>query len=854
MICLRASLSLVLLAGCVVLGLRAEVPAPPPPATYDVLIRYRIDALRNERVVQYFAMMRFLKSVGFERDPEEEVPPSEPEDVKAPPLHGFIPSANARKLLAERHVRTVRLMPKGAQLPEDKAQPVRVHLELATGFSPKIQRVLADQVRQVLSTLGFREGVGYDKKGNSRLVGSVPVGQLGALVNDLRDQPAAAKLGEPIQRVPPIRLVEVLPGMALPATRPAPPAVPKGQENLSADLRAFLAQDGKAAGPVRLEVILANAPTPEDAGWQQILKRAAPGLEIEGRLGALVTVRAAADQILALAAQPEVAAVRLPRTAQGKFHSLGKTADESATLSARELERLHRLGHRGKGTRVAIIAGDFRGWDRLPAGSRLVDLTRERNRDLQADPFPTGGDGTGHGTRCAQAVLRAAPETELTLIRIDPAAPYMVESAARAINGEPYRTLSMENRSADLNADRTALELRRERINEERRLMLEDFSQEEEAVKRREAFRQREAELERDERAYHDRLRRYLQHLRDVMALKNVRIVVCPLVWAEGHPVDGGSALSRYFDDRPFKGALWFQSAGDTRDQAWAGLFRDQDGNGVMEFAAPGAELPAGSWSRELNFLAWQAADGKPSRDLPQGAKIRVSIQWKEAHDPDAALPDQDPYREPLAKIRLVLLRQPDPTGTKRPADDMIVVAQSAGLPQRLTNSPTAATYEQTVEFTVPESGRYAVRVEGRAPESTRPANAPTLPILRQFGEMRARVFVATVAGGGRAIFHDFPTTTGSIGMPGDAHAVVTVSSSRSYGAEGPAFNLALLPKPNLLASDRAGDEGSTGLAASYAAGAAATVRSAGVPLGEWLAPLKVRPGGLLQVPTTWER
>jgi hypothetical protein len=536
-----------------------------------------------------------------------------------------------------------------------------------------------------------------------------------------------------------------------------------------------------------------------------------------------------------------------------EFQKLGKGTDEAAGgPSARELERLHKLGHRGKGTRVAVIDGDFRGWDQLPAGTRLVDLTRERNRDLQPDPYPTTGDGIGHGTRCAMALLRAAPEASLTLIRIDPAAPYMVQSAARAIGGESYRPIGMANRSADFDADRIALDQRREKILEERRLILEDFSQDEESLKRREAFRQRQAEFERDERAYHDRVRRYLQHQRDVAALKGIGVVVCPLVWAEGHPVDGGSALSRYFGDRPLKRVLWFQSAGDTRDQAWAGLFHDEDGNGVMEFVPAGAALPAGSWSRELNFLAWQTAGGKSVRELPQGAHVRVSIQWKEAHDPEAGQPGQDHYREPLAKLRLVVLRQPDPTGAKVPADDLIVVAESAGLPQRLVNSPTSATYEQTVEFTVSEPSRYAVRVEGRPPDGTRPANAPTLPFLKQSGEFRPRLFVTTLAGAGRAVFHDFPTATGSIGMPGDSRSVVTVGAARPYGATGPAFNLDLLPKPDLLAGDRDGEEGSAGLAASYAAGAAATVRSAGVSLGEWLTPLKVQPGGLLQVPTGW--
>jgi hypothetical protein len=52
--------------------------APPAPETYDVRISYRINAFRNERLLQYYEMLRFLKKAGFQRDPEEIVPESEP--------------------------------------------------------------------------------------------------------------------------------------------------------------------------------------------------------------------------------------------------------------------------------------------------------------------------------------------------------------------------------------------------------------------------------------------------------------------------------------------------------------------------------------------------------------------------------------------------------------------------------------------------------------------------------------------------------------------------------------------------------------------------------------------------------
>src|SRR5690349_20501778 len=116
-----------------------------------------------------------------------------------------------------------------------------------------------------------------------------------------------------------------------------------------------------------------------------------------------------------------------------------------------------------------------------------------------------------------------------------------------------------------------------------------------------------------------------LQFRKDLDDLKKVRIVNSGLIWNDGHPVDGGSALSRYFDDRPFKAALWFQAAGDARGQAWTGLFRDADDNGAMEFADADATLPKGAWTNELNFLAWQAGKESESLDFPAGAKLRFS-------------------------------------------------------------------------------------------------------------------------------------------------------------------------------------------------------------------------------------
>src|SRR5262249_22157646 len=160
----------------------------------------------------------------------------------------------------------------------------------------------------------------------------------------------------------------------------------------------------------------------------------------------------------------------------------------------------------------------------------------------------------------------------------------------------------------------------------------------------------------------------------------------------------------------------WFQSAGNTHGQSWFGMGRDDDGNGVLEFAQ--GPPPKGSWSRELNFLAWQPYAGARTPELPEGTKVRVSLQWHEAHDPDYFVRPGEPdrYRRPLAEMRLVLLRQRDPEGKEIPADVMDVVARSPVLPQRIDNQPSFSIYEAALEFTVEKAGRYAVRIEKATP------------------------------------------------------------------------------------------------------------------------------------------
>lgn len=705
----------------------------------------------------------------------------------------------------------------------------------------------------------------------------------------LRRLPAAAVRDLPIllRTDSPVRVIEVQPELPLPRPRPAPPAIAKGQEKLTPELRELLAA-GEAAKPQRLEVILSLTPDDSERTWRRDLTRAVPGLLIEGRVGPLVSVQVPPKELPALAALATVSTVRLPRSGQPRTAGLpAEKVDSAEALRGSGLLRLHSLNRKGQSVRLAVIDGDFRGWQalvgkKLPAQTRLLDLTAERNIDLKPDAPPTG-EGIGHGTHIALVAALAAPEAELLLVRIDPAAPYQMLTLARALNGERHRSINLDRRAADLEALRDDLDARRTALLKVRAVMLQkapDVSQKAALLQKKkkvpltadeedllkdieefEAYKKDQAKLDADEQDYQDRIKRYIRLEEELRDLRAVRVVTTGLAWTEGQPVDSGGALSRYFDDQPFRKALWFQAAGDTRGQAWAGLFRDRDGDGVMEYLPPGAPLPPQRWSPSLAFLSWQPAGGAATADVPANTRVRLSIQWREPHDPDFLRHGEDLYREPLASPRLLLLRQLDPAGAKQPADDFEVVAQTVGLPQRLDNEPGSAVYEQTVEFAVKDAGRYALRVEGRVPAGIRPAGVPTVPAAEKTWELRPRVFVETLAGPGRVVLADFATAEGSVGTPGDARQPITVGAADASGkpmpgsAPGPAFGMELLSRPAVLSRPVGAGEGpatGTSLSAGFAAGLAASALSAGAPADKFLRAMGTAPGEVLRVPDHW--
>src|SRR5207245_401484 len=91
---------------------------------------------------------------------------------------------------------------------------------------------------------------------------------------------------------------------------------------------------------------------------------------------------------------------------------------------------------------------------------------------------------------------------------------------------------------------------------------------------------------------------------------------------------------------------------------------------------------------------------------------------------------------------------------------DLEITAVSSSPAIRLHRTRNSGVYEQSVEFEVIAAGRFALRVEGRVPDTTRPASAPTLPSQRRFFELRPRIFVEVLdlasRARGRVVFQDY--------------------------------------------------------------------------------------------------
>lgn len=866
----------------------AQVAYPPRPEKYDVHFRYRIRADRDERIRQFREMEQFLKGVGFVPAPREDAD-LDAFDPTAERMNGTMPSANAARLFEDPRIQTAVFVPAGRQLPEDPAAPVQVRLILAGGLAAEQQRLLHEQVARHLARMGFREGVGYDTLNYRLLRGSLPVGNLFTLLKDLRGQPSGWFVPEaspeslplPMRSVLPVRLVEVLPDLPAdavpppPSAEPAPPpaGAPASSPKLTPELAALLADPAAQDRPLRVDLVLESEPGER---WQDVrfrIRTAADDVSVEGLVGLIAAVRAAHGRdVVRLAELPMVRSVRLPRAGSETAAPLaaGITGPNPAeVLAASRVADLHRIGYRGQGTRIAVVASEFPGVLRmvgrqLPANTRVIDLTAELNPDLL--PNPADPNRPGVGTVAALAASAAAPAAEVVLIRVDPNAFHQLLTVARAASGDPSYSEAMQSRSQELVSRAESLTIRRTVVTAQYQRAFTTLSDEPAAAKARQEARAALDQLVADEQAYNAAVERFTAVKSAVDSLRGTAVVVNTLVWDTGFPQDGLSALSRLLEERflprPTRSALhadreppaptWVQAASTAVGQVWAGPFRDADDNGALEFAPADGTLPKGRWTRELNFLGFEPSGGQVVAALPAGLKLRITVQWREPRLEAGVF-----TREPAFPFTIRLLRQLDPEGKAVASDELVEVARSVGNPVRLLETAGSAAYEQTLEVTVPAEGVYALLLEGGS------AMEGLLPVQRRGMEFTPRVVIQPAdpasAGKGRAVFQTFSTIAAGVGTPGESPAAVTVGVLGPDGAAvgtltGAGPGVALRTKPDLLATGiwatDGGSASGSAVSAAYAAGTAASLRSAGVRVSDVQRSLDLAKGQPLVVPS----
>jgi hypothetical protein len=897
-------------------------PQPPAPAKYKVALRYQIQAPRDPHVIAFDAMIKHMTALGFEFDPpRDKVPDTDREDRSKNYLKGTIDAKKALLLLEPTVVQSLLLVPDGFDLPADGDAPVTVRLELGGNLTPERQRELSNQTRVLLRELGFVEPVGYDHRGytkrpQTRIVGTIARGKLDLLLRDLRNHPSGwfgpilrrEEMPVPLRDINPVRVIEVLADTE--AVKQIPDAPPRGSEDyekISADLWALVKNKDVGPGRVRIQIGFIGRINPDDTDWKTMLEEMVPDFFIEGQLGQFVTGIIRLDQVKRLAMSPVVSIIRLPRTPAVNVDPAVKIkGDNAKALEQTGLTELHERGYRGQGVRIGIIDSDFRGWEALvkkkllPARTRLVDLTTTLDPELYPKRYAGDPEVPGHGTLCAQAAALAAPDAEIVLIRIETIDPHDLQDILRYVQGGRFSAL-VEKRDGELVARGGAIRARRTELLKERKPILEDFTDETDQAayldflgpfyawlySDREWHRLRMEYHEAREAEFTQLSARFNAHIKAIRTLDGIPILVNALSWQNGYPLGAGSPLSRLLDNP--KGPLWFQSVGNTRGQNWIGRFRQTPGDPAMKFADDAVPLPKGSWSNEINFLRWQPyAKAEPETDIPAKTRLRLTLQWREPHDPDYYMQEgEDLYRLPLASMRLQLIRQRDPEAKVLPGDSFELVGRTLGGAERIEHLPGGSVYEQVLETTLAKGGRYAVRVEkqvnsqwvfvphpqrktpmfqlldGLVPTGIRPLGVPTLPALEKNWDFRPRLFVEVIDDEnrlrGRAVFADFTTINGSIGSPADARNVISVGAAslkntpQPYSAYGAPAGAELATRPWLYAYDEldlaGGGAFGASIANAFAAGTTAAMLGGNLTRDQLVQMLRDQEGKVLRVP-----
>jgi hypothetical protein len=681
---------------------------------YQVKMRLRLDANRSQRVKLFRELVARLKAAGFNKDPG-----LEGEEFYGDMISGSVRSNGLAALRREAVIDVALAIPEGYQAPETGAL---VRLYLLPAFGPQQQREIAEKVRTILGPLGFKEAVGYHHDQHRQLVGRLPSGNLETLLTDVSRAdvpvvPASGSLRSIKQSLIKLAVVMAEPADLPPATAEAgPPAAELPLAKIHPNLRRLLGNDA-GDKPLRLEIVLRDEP--RDGRLPAELRDDSLGLKVDGLFGNVVYGTLPAGNVAGVARWSGISDVRLPQVSE----PVGPPCDYTAiTRLPMEVEaKPDRWLRAGPGAKVLLLAAEFGNWQAevgrgLPAGTRLIDLTAELSPDLQPAEVIAGHNA---GLSLALELAQHLQGAELILVRVDPAAPFQVAEVARVLNGKLWQSGAFAQRLTEIRDQRARLAARKSQIDVKRRLALRNFGLEGDEKAARDAFRQEEAKYFQDLAALNDKDQRALAFRRMVQTLQGADSVVVGLVWDPGYALAPGATLfGRVLAPEMLRSASWVQAIPRRGGQSWSGLFTDEDQDGANDFSTQ-------SSSRNLAFLSWHGEQTEAL--LPAGAVISATVVWEEAHDPRYASISDDPYRLPLAQLRLIVLRQRDPSGKRLPVDLFDVVASSAAIPERLESTPRSAVYRAEVRFAVPQPGRYALRLEGQLPRSTLPPGAPVV-------------------------------------------------------------------------------------------------------------------------------
>lgn len=704
--------------------LSAQPPETAASTTkYLVRLRYKIDAELQQRYAYYKQMLASIEQAGFKAAPG--LPRAE---LFGEMLSGTIPASGISTLRLERFLRVAVLIPEGYQLPADAQQTVLVRLILNITGSDR-QRELYQLAREQLKPLGFIENEGANHQQHTRMLGRLPVAAFDALLNSNLEVtlPTSLKAASAVAgKTPLVRLAIVIAETSPPVPDVAQPtAAPAGKEYLdkiSPDLKGYLTKvpEGDLDKFMHLELVLRSPQLDNDFRLQ--LLRSETMFITEGNLGPIVTGLAPPSRITELAKQDNISTVRLPQIAR-PFPASQLGAVEFAAIG-QELGTLpvaHIPATLPKPAKRAVIIGDdfrqFEKWigEGFPKNTRLIDATAELNPDLKPASLPEG-DASGQSTLLAKEFLKQNPHDEVVLVRIDAGSPFQLQQLGESVLGKPWLTPALLNRKEEWAEETTRIENEKLELRVMRSRILNDFTLDDATKAKRLEYQKRQEALDALDKAHFQRGIRFEQFIHDMASLKGAKTVCVTMQWTDGYAdLPGQSPRLRFLTHDVLRGAKWYQATLNRPGQVWTGLFRDNNGDQVMEFTASKSAA-----RHDFAQLAWKpfGAASSAVTTLPENTVVQVTLNWFEVH---AATGDSgDIYRKPQADFSIKVLKERDGAGKQLPADAYEVIARSPVLADRVEHSKRGSLYQSILRFTVPAGGgKYALQLTGKAPDTT---------------------------------------------------------------------------------------------------------------------------------------